>query len=138
MTPDPMLALQEYLKLTMPDGTRVWYAELPQEESEAMPRRNIVLSLTPGSDVGPGSRSHLPIDITVCSMRVYGENFWDAFGLYTAAHEQLKYMQRAVVKEALLHWAARLMTPVQLRDPVVAWPFVYATYRILVSEVAVA
>jgi hypothetical protein len=134
--PDPVVALIAYLRsnaaLTVLIGTRVFGAELPENQVAFMPQRSVVLRRAGGGLLmGEGYMrlGDFRLDVTC-----YGETPYQASQVNLALYEALKQMRRNVQGSALLHWANPSGGGIALRDPDAEWPLVFSSWQVLASE----
>jgi len=140
MIPDPLLALRALVAadadVVALAGTRVFAAELPDSEATVMPRAVAVIA----ASGGPPDAGYAPLARRRIDVRTYGKTPLGAMQLHLAVHAVLKNLRRTPSLTVLLHSAALEAGPVALREPDTGaeWPFVFASYALLVSEQAVA
>ena len=139
--PNPIVALVTFFKadsaLSALVGTRVFGAELPNTETESMPRAVVVISPA-GSPPGPGANSNLSFMSLRLDMKCYGTTPLTAWSVYLAVRDALKGLEGSVKDTVLLYDASIEGGPIQLRDADLEWPLVLGTFNLRVSETAVA
>jgi len=139
--PDLTSALRTYLlnqrALTELTAERVIGGELPQSVIAGMPQACVVLALAGGlGTYGNGGQAYGDRRVDV---RAYGATLHDAQQVSDVVYEILKFqLVRRVSEGCLIHWARQGSGPQPLRDPERDWPFVWSSWQVLASEVAVA
>lgn len=133
--PDPVTALCAYLRsdaeLTVLVGTKVFGAELPENQNAAMPQRCVVLRRAGGGFLTGG---YLRAGDFRLDCFCYGPTPYEAARVNLAVQEALKQMRRNVQGTALLHWANPSGGGINLRDPDAEWPLVFSSWQVFASE----
>lgn len=136
--PDVIKALVAHLKEDVPTNTaasgRIFGAELPRGETANMPRASIVLR----SAGGPSNRGTLTLEDLRIDMRCYGATAFEANRLYRTAYTALRFGQRIVQGDTLVHSATPESGPISLREPELEWPFELSSWRVKLALVGVA
>lgn len=99
---------------------RVFGGELPDDETQHMPRRALVVQPSGGVALTAGSYAEVSsprIDITA-----YGATHLEADQLRGAAEIVLIRVRRQVSARVLIHWVESAGGPFGARDPNFAWP----------------
>lgn len=138
---DYMTGILTYLKadagVAAQVGTRVYGEEVPDGEVNSMPRKALLVQSTVGGfpPRGYGQYNRRGIDI-----RCYGDGYVEAFAVYRAAYEALKYMERNTQGAAMLYKAWEAGSPMALREPVgePGWPMYLQSWTVMVADVATA
>lgn len=136
----PEMALAAFLKADVTvsalTGGRVYAGELPPKDTNAMPRKCIVIKPSGGAGVfGNGYQEYADRRYDV---RSYGPTPYQAALVQNAAYHALKGLRREVHDGVLLHWAKHSGGPIPLRDPDADWPFRFESFQVLAAEVDLA
>lgn len=115
-------------------GTRVYAQSLPKADAASMPRDCVVIR----SAGGPGSRDYVKLTEVRIDVMNYGATERKAHTVHRATHDALKYMEREVQGDVLLHRANDSGGPVWLRDPDGDWPLCVETWLVLAAETTAA
>ena len=138
MIPDPLTAVQAYLKadadVATQVDTRVFGGGVPAGENASMPRKAIVVRPAGGI----GLRSWAPLGQPRVDVLSYGGTEYEARQVHWAAHEALRDLYRQVHGNVLLHHATPGGGPLSLREDGTDWPFVLSTWVVMANEVAAA
>lgn len=133
----PLLeALIAYLKtdssLSTLVGTRIFGLELPKEEVSEMPRKSIVLSLTPV--IGLTDNTDIEHETIGLDAFSYGETPIEALKTQRALHIAMKTIRNVEQNSVLIHWATRRIGPRSFQDPDLRSPVVIETFAIFGSD----
>lgn len=135
--PDYLAAFQGYLQgvsdVSSAVGTRVFVSEIPNSEEVNMPRACAVLAMG-GGGLLLNAGSYLPVGDRRLDVRCYGRTPYEAWQVYAAVHNALKFMTRTTVGGATLFWATLDAAEQSLRDPDVHWPFIFSSWQVLVAD----
>lgn len=112
-------------------GTRVWGEEVPQSETDNMPRKGVLIRRAGGYVLGVG---YIEIGDPRFDIYAYGGSPFDAGQVFQSLYIPLKQMRRNIQGPALLHWARPAGGPVAMRDPDTEWPMVLSVWQILGAE----
>ncbi len=138
MIQDHVTAVQEYLKADVDIvalvGTRVFGIELPELESNFMPRKAIVIKQSGGL----GSGGYLEHSSSRMDVFCYGETPYQARTVRREVYNVLKQLIRTVVDSTLIHSISPEGGPLDLRDPDTQWPVVFESYQVYAAEVIAA
>ena len=138
MIQDHVTAVQEYLKadsdITALVGTRVFGIELPESETDNMPRKAIVIKQSGGD----GSRGYLEHSANRMDVFCYGETPYEARKVRREVYDVLKQLDRTVINSTLVHWVNPSGGPLDLRDPDTQWPVVFESFQVFAAEVIAA
>ena len=136
--PNPITAIVAFLKadtdVATEVGTRVFGAELPEDETVLMPRKCLVIAGSGGPATG---LSRLSINTIRIDIKGYGPTPELAWGPYLAAHNALKQLVPTKQDTALLYDAHVAGGPSQLRDSDLEWPLVFGSFEVRHSELAI-
>lgn len=145
--PDPIAAVVAFLAAdadvaalvgtTTIRGTvvaRVFGEEVPAEEAVNMPRACITVSAGGGFHV----RSYVQLQTPRLDVKCYGRTLSETGALHQAAYNALKYLNRRAQGVAFLHNAIQVGGPLSLRDDDTDWPFVWSTWEVLASDLAIS
>ncbi len=139
--PNPIVALKTFLEadvtLAALVGTDIFGGELPDTETESMPKPCVVIAPA-GSPAGPGANSNLSFMSLRLDMKCYGTTPLLAWTVYLAVRDALKGLESAVHDTVLLYDASIESGPFNLRDADLQWPLVLGTFNLRVSETVVA
>lgn len=143
MTPPPDLleALVSFLRadtdVSALVGARVFRPELPEAETQHMPRKALVLQRA-GGGVLVGRDTYLQVGDQRVDVIAWGGSPGEAAAVHRAAYAALKQLRREISEGALIHWAQPEQAPISLRDPDTDWPFERSSWQVLVSDLEVA
>ena len=110
---------------------RVYCEEMPRCAAQEQPRFAMVVRRTPGS---PGEGGRLELERGVVEIVSFGPSVMEAGRLSRAAHNVLKYMEREVHENVLLHDFDLVSGAQSLRDAEAGWPLVRESWEFLASE----
>lgn len=137
--PDPVTALVQFLKadadLAARVSTRVFGAELPRNQTDAMPRAAVVVQPAGGGLMGLEYQSWGDVRMDV---DCYGSTPFESWTTYLMAYRALKMMEAQVVAGVLLKWAKPSAKGNTARDPDTDWPVTLSSWQVLVGETAAA
>ena len=138
MIQDHVTAVVEYLKadgdIVALVGTRVFGIELPETETDNMPRKAIVVKQSGGD----GSRGYLEHSTPRMDVFCYGETPYQARTVRREVYDVLKQLIRTVTDSTLIHSISPEGGPLDLRDPDTQWPVVFESYQVFAAEVVAA
>lgn len=113
-------------------STRVFGEEIPQSEMTSMPRQCIVVRRIPGTTFQP--RSVIELEGGSIDIISYGGSPIDAQTVRRAAYTALKFSERKIFAESLVHSIEPISSPESLRDVDARWPAVRETWQFIASE----
>lgn len=138
MIQDHVTAVAEYLKADLNIvalvGTRVFGIELPESETDFMPRKTIVIKQSGGADSGGWLEHSTPRMDIFC----YGETPYQARTVRREVYNVLKQLIRTVIDSTLINSISPSGLPLDLRDPDTQWPVVFESYQVFAAEVVAA
>ncbi len=141
--PDRMKALVAILKadsgVATQVSTRVFSPKLPPASASSwggstMPCKAVALGHGGGLDTFGGGFQQFG-DSRV-DVRCWGATDHEADEVWRAVHSALKQLRRTLSGSILIYWANPAGGPMQLVDPDTTWPYVFASFQVLASEVA--
>jgi len=136
--PNPVVALRTMLLadagVSAIVGTDVFGVELPKDITPNMPKAALVIKPGAGGMPGMGCARLGGSNIEFWS---YGADPLEAYTLALAAYEALKFFNRVVFDNTLLHNAVPLTTGISFRDDETDWPVQMQPFLVMVGETAV-
>jgi hypothetical protein len=138
---DPVAGLVEFLKADAPDvedltSGRVFGGQLPKSENPAEPRACVVLR--PAGGAGQFGGGYQQFSDQRIDAFCYGPTPHDAYQLWMTVHVALKQLERTVRAKTLIHWCRPTGGPLSLRDSSTEWPYTFASFQVLASEIPLA
>ena len=134
MIQDHVTAVMEYLKadsdIVALVGTRVFGIELPELETNFMPRKAIVIKQSGGD----GSGGYLEHSSPRIDIFCYGETPHQARTVRREVFDVLKQLIRTVTDSTLINSISPEGGPLDLRDPDTQWPVVFESYQVFAGE----
>lgn len=134
--PDPIAAL---VALTAANsdvsdlvGAKVFGGELPEDETDNMPQKCVVI--TPAGGLQVIGTSYLDTGDLRVDTLCYGGTPYEAGLVWWVVHRVLKKISHEIAASTLIHWARPAGGPRRLRDPDADWPFQLATFQVLAFE----
>ena len=114
-------------------GARVFYPKLPEAEARSMPRAAVVISHR-GRGAGPGGgfQQH---SRTLVGASCWGATDNEAEQVWRAVEGFFKQLPRTLSGDVYVYSAEPVEGPMLLIDPDTQWPYVFASYSVLASEV---
>jgi hypothetical protein len=116
-------------------STRIYGGQLPAAQAAQEPSKAIVLRFSGGAGT-PGSADYIQAADQRIDVWCYGETAIEADKVRRAAHDYIKYIQRAKHGTTLIYRAIWVSGPIQMTDPECLWPMVVETYMVLAAEIA--
>lgn len=110
---------------------RIYGDEMPKEEADFQPRKCLVLRHVPNVQPIGG---FLELQNTGFDAFTYGYSPKEARDLYGVLVQALKYADRQLIGNTLLHSYSQRMAPRAMREPKEQWPFVLSSWNCLSSE----
>jgi hypothetical protein len=134
---DPHSALRAYLIAASPlrtllGGDFVYWPEVPAGTA-GMPKRAVSFR---GSG-GFNRSGNLKVQDARISFRCWGNSAYQAMEVYRALHDRLHDIQNLVIAGTGFHGIEEEVPGQPLEDPVSKWPFVFCTYSVKVSTIAI-
>lgn len=143
--PDPTAAVVAFLiadtgvasQVTDPatSEVRVYGAELEEDQVVNMPSKAIVVKPAPSAGLRVG---YMRIGTNSYDIWCFGASPFEAGEVRLAVYEALKFLNREVANDTLLHWAQETGGAMSFRDPDTDWPVQLQTFQVLAAEVATA
>ncbi|KKM88478.1 hypothetical protein LCGC14_1258270 [marine sediment metagenome] len=138
---DARKAIIEILKADADTTTevqgRVFGDELPRSETDAMPRKAVVISPAGGTPLSYTTGT-LPLETQRLDVFCYGGTLYEAEEVRRAVYGALRAVERQVIAGVLVHWARPAGGAMSGRDPDADWPLKWNSWQILADERAAA
>lgn len=136
---DPIAALVAYLKadtgVAALLAARVFGGELPPSETEAMPRKALVVRASGGFSLTAGS--YAEHDTQRFDLLAFGETPHEANRVSQAAGLAMKRLRRSVHAAVLLHWAKHAGGAIPGREPGTEWAREFQSWQVMYALVAI-
>jgi len=110
-------------------GTRFFGGELPDDETDFMPRKAVLVQSSGGISLASGST--VETDTRRVDITTYGETPREAGQLMSEVALHLKRLRRSIHGGVLLHWANSAGGSATGREPQTEWPRAIQSFQIL-------